>query len=466
MPLPYSPLSIEEYSSQDNVPNDDQLPTLRHPSSTPCNNTRRVSALLFLLACLSGSALLVAKKLFHTSLPNYLLQNIFHPKSALEAVCLEGSHHGDNGAMRNVSIDDVQCHRNAMAINQTIAGIPSHGFVWDDADTSTAAWRPQGITTHHTHGLRRWALISWYGRKDEGYSDRGGRISFVDITLMNTSHHGQHCNTTNNNSCSSYPYVHVLLVDADFAYVADSRKGANRILQFDMNRGLFELPSSMTDETTTSFFGHRYVLQQSGFFTSPTKPSFLSYDVDSCKFVIGTYSRCGPKVGIHTGSDNCFARPENRLVWFGPSDVDASRGSVLLDSSNGTLNNSSSSCWHYFSEMQGAVSAEINGDMFVFVSSSYGPMANSHLHLINVSSSSSLFTGDCSNDTQLDDSIIELSNVYTYLYPPGLEDLHIESLNSERFMWMNTEFGKRMVFSAQLEDISHGIIPSKQRAVP
>ena len=170
-----------------------------------------------------------------------------------------------------------------------------------------------------------------------------------------------------------------------------------------MNRGLFEV--TRNDETA-SFFGHRYVLQQSGFFTSPTKPSFLSYDADSRKFVIGTYSRCGPKVGIHTDSDNCFARPENRLVWFDPVDIDESRGSALLDSNDRVFDNSSSLCWHYFSEMQGAVSAEINGDMFVFVSSSYGPMANSHLHMINVSSS---FPGHCSNDMQLDDSIIELS---------------------------------------------------------
>ena len=97
-------------------------------------------------------------------------------------------------------------------------------------------------------------MISWYGRKDEGYADRGGRISFVD-----------------NNSCF-YPYVYVLLVDADFCtlpnihvdgvesfdgalFVVDSRKGANQILQFNMNRGLFEVPSSMRNEAT--FFGHR-----------------------------------------------------------------------------------------------------------------------------------------------------------------------------------------------------------------
>ena len=89
----------------------------------------------------------------------------------------------------------------------------------------------------------------------------------------------------------------------DTLYVADLRKGANRILQFDMNRGLFEVRRN----ETTSLFGHRYVLQQSRFFTSPTKSSFLSYDVDSRKFVIGTYSRCGPKVGIRTDLDNCFA---------------------------------------------------------------------------------------------------------------------------------------------------------------
>eukprot|EP00956_Cyclotella_meneghiniana_P001788 scaffold1950_cov75-Cyclotella_meneghiniana.AAC.9 len=66
----------------------------------------------------------------------------------------------------------MECNRNAMAINQSMNGISSRGFVWDDDDASTTAWRPQGITTHRTDNSR-WVLISWYGRKDEGYANRG-----------------------------------------------------------------------------------------------------------------------------------------------------------------------------------------------------------------------------------------------------------------------------------------------------
>ena len=468
-PKRYSPLSIDEYSHDD----DDPLVHSRNTRSS--YNTRRLSALLLLLACLSGSALLVAKDYFHVSLPN-LLRIIFgvHSKSTLEAVCLEDNYYHDDSAkmIHNnnvVSMDEMECNRNAMAFNQSMNGFSSRGFVWDDDDASTTAWRPQGITTHHTDNSR-WVLISWYGRKDEGYANRGGRITFVDITQMDQQ---QQCYSGSNSNCS-YPYVHVLLVDANYCtlpnihvggieavngtlYVADSRNGVDQILQFQLNYGLFDV-SSNSNTSDTAFFGYRYVLQQSGSFASPTKPSFLSYDVDSRKFVIGTYSRCGPKVGIHTDSSECFSRHDNRLVWFDPMDVDYGNSSIL-DSNNATSSFKDelfSSCWHYFSEMQGAASVKINGDTFVFVSSSYGPIADSHLHVIHMSSS---FPGnDCSNDTQLDD-IVELRKVNVYSFPPGLEDLHIESSGVERYIWMNTEFGKRMVFSTHLDDVvSHGIL--------
>jgi len=51
-------------------------------------------------------------------------------------------------------------------------------------------WRPQGVTTFSAKpgdddGARRlFALVSWYGRADEGYSDRGGRVSSVDVSRM------------------------------------------------------------------------------------------------------------------------------------------------------------------------------------------------------------------------------------------------------------------------------------------
>jgi len=322
--------------------------------------------------------------------------------------------------------------------------IITSGFIWNSIDAETTKWRPQGITTYHEPiNDRRFALVSWYGRKDEGYSNRGGRVTFVDISDLyhNMQQHKHHLHPT-----SKYQYTHVLLVDENFCtlpgihvggieqqngtlYVADSRKGQQAILEFDIASGLYELPTDMME----SMFGYRYVLKQSSSFRSPTKPSFMAYDIDLKKFIIGTYARCGNKVGTHIDTERCFTQPKNRLVWF-------DKNNDAMNSNNG----SSESCdWNYFSEMQGAVSASVANSTIVWVSSSYGPIADSHLHVVNASTS---FTGEC---PYMD---IDLDRVPIFKFPPGLEDLHIETANDERYMWMVTEFGTRRVFATQVDN--------------
>ena len=217
-------------------------------------------------------------------------------------------------------------------------------------------------------------------------------------------------------------------------YVADSRKEQQAILEFDITNGLYELPTNMVD----SMFGYRYVLQQSSSFHSPTKPSFIAYDNDLNKFVIGTYARCGKKVGTHVDSEKCFTQPKNRLVWF-DKNKDNNTNTDSIDSSTDSCD------WNYFSEMQGAVSASIYNSTIIWVSSSYGPIANSHLHVVNASTS---FTGDCPNiDLNKDE-------VQIFQFPPGLEDLHIETAatNDDKNIWMITEFGARRVFKAQVNN--------------
>ena len=91
------------------------------------------------------------------------------------------------------------------------------------------------------------------------------------------------------------------------------------------------------------------------------------------------------------------------------------------------------------------VSARVNSNTVVFVSSSYGPIADSHLHMVNVPSS---FSGECSQIGSID-----LNEVPILRYPPGLEDLSVEQIKDERYMWMVTEFGTRMVFVTPLNDI-------------
>jgi hypothetical protein len=99
--------------------------------------------------------------------------------------------------------------------------------------------------------------------------------------------------------------------------------------------------------------------------------------------------------------------------------------------------------------MQGAASARIGNDTILWVSSSYGPIADSHLHVINMTST---FTGECLRSQQLDD-IVDMMKVTIFRYPPGLEDLHIEQFDGVRYMWMVTEFGTRTVFATSLVDI-------------
>lgn len=440
----YGPLYIDD-SQRDGdgddahqVPYSYYLPSriiARHYLHLRCRCQMRQFCTIFLLILsIIASALFATKELFHLSFPN-LLRTIFgagKKGSSTTAVCLTHLLHGSR-----TTVESMVLNRTALAFNKGFQQklnkkIMSSGFLWDSEDGEITKWRPQGVTTFHSNG-RRFVLVSWYGRKDEGYSDRGGRISFVDISDM-------HYNVLYHNAASNYSYSHVLLVDEKncalpnihvggieqqngILYVADSRKGQQSILEFDIASGLYELPSDMMD----SMFGYRYVLRQSSSFHSPTKPSFISYDIDNEKFVVGTYARCGKKLGIHIDSESCFSQPKNRLVWFNKHDVDL---------------NSTEPCWHYFSEMQGAVSARVDNSTIVWVSSSYGPIADSHLHVVRAPTS---FNGECPG--------VNLDEVSIFQFPPGLEDLHIEETEVRRYMWMATEFGTRMVLSTPIQNL-------------
>ena len=86
-------------------------------------------------------------------------------------------------------------------------------------------------------------------------------------------------------------------------------------------------------------------------------------------FLVGTYAHCGNAVGMHTDSNTCMSRPDNRLVWFqdGGGSVNMKRPKP---------------CSSLFSEMQGAVSVSTNDTTTLLISSSYGPYADSHLHIV------------------------------------------------------------------------------------
>ena len=434
-PTAYGPLSIEDVEQHDDG-GDDGVRRHQPPSLSICRCRRRhLYVISLFIAFVLVSALLVLREAFHLSFSN-LLRTIFGGSkygSSNVAVC-DGNQDtmgGETIDLNRTTVESLDLDRIALAFNEKsltdVDEILSSGFWWNQDDAGTTKWRPQGVTTFHASSGRRFVLVSWYGRKDEGYSERGGRISFVEISDIQNS--------------SQYLYCNVLLVDRTYCtlpgihlggieqqngslYVADSRKGMQSILEFDLENGIYEMFSA------ESMFGYRYVLRQKSSFPSPTKPSFMAYDNDANKFVVGTYARCGPKVGVHADSEQCLNQPKNNLIWFTKGDV---------------VSNNTVSCWHYFSEMQGAVSAKVDNATIVWVSSSYGPIADSHLHVVHAMPS---FTGEC---PVIDD--IVLDEVPIFRFPPGLEDLHIEQTEGKRFMWTVTEFGTRMVFATALEKL-------------
>ena len=96
-----------------------------------------------------------------------------------------------------VSLPNLSLNREAFSLSSELLA-PFHnasfGFSWNDEDASTLKWRPQGITATVVEE-REFVLVSWYGRSEEDYANRGVRISCVDIT-----------------SASNILYRHVLLI--------------------------------------------------------------------------------------------------------------------------------------------------------------------------------------------------------------------------------------------------------------
>jgi hypothetical protein len=390
---------------------------------------------------LIGSALLVLKNLFHQSIQNLLHKNAGNNQK-LDPVCLSTQL---LDGFKRTTVEDMNLNRVAIAFYNQLIGDDAmlmSGFHWNDEDAKTSRWRPQGVTTMHTNIGFRFALISWYGRKDEGYANRGGRVSFVDVTDMpiidDYDNHQQNVSEIN-----VLNYRHVLMVDENFCtlanihaggieyqngtlYVADSREGQQSIIEFDVANDLYEIPSSIG-----SLMGYQYVLRASSSFNTPIKASFLSYDNNNKRFITGTYARCGNNaIHVHEDSENCINGKNNNLLWFDKDNVNAT---------------SPLPCEHYFPEMQGAVSLSVQNETVIWVSSSYGAVFDSHLHSFRTAP----FDGSCPSVD------LGLTKVTTYIFPPGLEDLHIEERMSPQrsFMWLQTEFGTRRVFALPLDEL-------------
>lgn len=259
--------------------------------------------------------------------------------------------------------------------------------------------------------------VSWYGRDQEEYADRGARVSFVDITDL-----------------SDIKYRHVLLVDENYKtfqgmhagglafsqedgmlHVPDSRSGTKMVYTFNVNDILY-VPESDRDQ----FYTYVYILVRVGSYAVPITPSFMSYDWDRKQILIGTFYQCS---SYHQDTDECLSLSQDRLSWYTINEV----------------NSKTPSCSPFYSEMQGAACSNdptsSSGQRLLWTSSSYGSGHDSHVHITRID-----------NDLVCDDDhTIVKTNSTTMVYPPGVEDIYVSGKVGTYvdYLWMHTEFGTK-----------------------
>ena len=235
MSVTYNPLSIDEArecEEDDNSADDEYFTSISafnfilHYRPRCCGlrcNRRRICIVLFILCMIISLSLVVMKEMFHLSLPN-LLRIVFGSSkvvslSNLTASCIP-SFNQTQHYINRINVLSLNLTSTAYPFSSTSLTKNSNnndddiflsGFTWDTIDGATTKYRPQGITTYHDLiSEQRFVLVSWYGRKDEGYANRGGRISFVDISEMNYNIQQRMLRP------KVYQYTHVLLVDQNF----------------------------------------------------------------------------------------------------------------------------------------------------------------------------------------------------------------------------------------------------------
>lgn len=334
-----------------------------------------------------------------------------------------------------VALDDVKLNRiGGKLSSDDLSSFPNalEGFTWNDGDGSTQSWRPQGITGI-TSPASEYIAVSWYGRDQASYANRGVRISFADISDMD-----------------AISYRHILLVDEEFntfegmhggglaysaececIHVPDSRSGTKQVYTFSINNILY-IPES----DRGSFYDYTYVLPRQSSYDVPITPSFMSFDHDRNQIVLGTFYQCS---SYHIDSEECLSMTNNQLTWYSIGDVDGE----------------TAACAPLFSEMQGAASGasfdNTTHTQILWTSSSYGSGHDSHLHI------SSVDVDQCLAGTPYN------STVRTVIYPPGLEDMFLTQstvATTPTYLWMLTEFGTkdgsgnfRAVFSTDVTNI-------------
>lgn len=326
-----------------------------------------------------------------------------------------------------VSLCNLNLNRTATKLTSTELQTvdPAYkGFVWNTGDNETEKWRPQGVTDISL-GCRKYIAVSWYGRSQANYSNRGGRISLVDISDMNNIKYRHILLVDENYNALSGIHVGGLFYKNDTIYVPDTRSGSNkRIYGFDLT-DIKRIPPS----DQSSFYNYGYMVKRVATHYLPIKASTMSYDWDSGEMLVATFDKA-----CTTG---CTFNPNTEFSWF---DI------------NG-VSSSSSYHQHFFDKAQGM--ASMNNPQnpnikLTWFSSSYGRNNDSHLYATQYDRNPNNISGQTVNTGSLDYA--------TFTFPPGLENLHITQNNQT--IWSLTEFNpnegtgnNRFVFAMRIKDI-------------
>ena len=327
----------------------------------------------------------------------------------------------------NISLNELALNKNARKLNSSelLPISPAQkGFIWDEEDNTTPNYRPQGVTTINTTH-KRFIAVSWYGRKQENFENRGARISFVDITNMDSISYCHVLLVDENYNTLSGIHAGGLLFISDTLYIPDTRKDSkNKIHGFALS-DLQEVPSNERKQ----FYDYPYILRRSSSHEVPIRPDNISYDWDSDEVLIASFrKRCLFKF---------IYNPRTTFSWFKTSEVSAA------------------SSFHkgFFDEVQGiaAMNHPIYPDKkIIWASTSFGRKNPSILFATS-------YNRDPNNSQG---QKVDYSNLkYTsYSLPAGTEDLHLEEDN--KTLWTLTEFtpneGKensRIVFAFSVEEV-------------
>ncbi len=325
-------------------------------------------------------------------------------------------------SMKNIrkNLDDIKLanlnlNRQAVSLTgdkKSEFPLAERGFLWDEDDANTDKWRPQGISGLKENG-KEYIFVSWYGRKKEAltklgndedyYMNRGARISIVDLSSLKY----RHVLLVNKNK-ETYPDMHAggIVVLNGKLHVADSRAKYGVIRVYDFNK-IKELPEA------EALYDYRYILIEEYNYKAPIKPSFISYDKDRNKILIGTFEE-----------EPSSSKP-NLMAWYKTpeNEQEATEFNATVDKI------AVYRLPDEYKKIQGMVTSNApNGKTILWLSTSFGSRNRSNFYKMYI---------DVNENTPKSPNIITVSNSKGSKYPPGLEDAH---LSEDDELWLLTEF--------------------------